>query len=269
MNQRSHNAAIFASTPLEHVREGMSVLDADGKQLGTVAHLHMGDPQAATTAGNEPMTSGADALSSIWRTDVEEFGDVPDVLRAELRRAGYIEVDGSALEGANRFIPGDRIAEVSSGTVRLRPLAPETTAPVESSPTSTTSLAAPPPPDVVQQPTQPVIVARLRRSYRVLPAPRWSILVAAGVPLVLGGAGLASWCYLRWRREHDRPVNRVRRAMSRAGDRLVNDYPLVSSVVGGAVLLAMAVLARRGNRATQATASHDGSSPRTTGARVR
>src|SRR5204863_6254250 len=45
---------------------------------------------------------------------------LPDQLQRELLRTGFIEVDGHELEGAERYVPGDRIVDVSDNTVRLR-----------------------------------------------------------------------------------------------------------------------------------------------------
>ena len=41
------------SQPLEQITEGMQVVDAAGEELGKVEFISMGDPQAATTAGND------------------------------------------------------------------------------------------------------------------------------------------------------------------------------------------------------------------------
>src|ERR687883_119181 len=114
--------SVFATTPLELVREGMTVIAAAGRRLGTVDRLQMGDPEGATTAGNEP-SPGPGGLGPLWGSDIDGLGDVPDQLRAELRRVGFIRVDGPDLKGAERFIPGDRVAQVAGDTVRLRPAA--------------------------------------------------------------------------------------------------------------------------------------------------
>jgi hypothetical protein len=109
---------IFSSTPLELVAEGMTVVDADGRRLGTVIRLHMGDPDAASIAGNEPAQA---VLGSGWSADPEGLNDLPNDLARELERVGFLEVDAPGLSGAARFIPGDRVADVSGEVVRLHP----------------------------------------------------------------------------------------------------------------------------------------------------
>ena len=87
---------IFSSTPLERVREGMIVVDAQGHRLGRVIRVRMGDPEAATVAGNEPTS----VLGGSWATDLDGLGDIPDVFRHDLHRAGFVEVEGPDLHGA-------------------------------------------------------------------------------------------------------------------------------------------------------------------------
>src|SRR5207249_1306676 len=48
------NTSVFKSKLIERVQEGMRVIDANGDDIGSVEHLKMGDPEALTTAGNEP-----------------------------------------------------------------------------------------------------------------------------------------------------------------------------------------------------------------------
>jgi hypothetical protein len=108
---------IFSSNLLERVSEGMNVVDADGSRIGEVTGVHMGDPDAASVEGNEPTS----VLGGSWVTNLDGLGDVPDELQSDLRRAGFLEVTGPGLKGVDRFIPGDRIADVSSETVHLHP----------------------------------------------------------------------------------------------------------------------------------------------------
>ena len=55
---------VFPVPLLERVREGMTVIDDSGRQLGTVAHIRMGDPQAVTTEGQDTLTSDAAVVAA-------------------------------------------------------------------------------------------------------------------------------------------------------------------------------------------------------------
>lgn len=159
----------FPVQPIERVREGMTVLDAEENEIGTVAEVQMGDPDAAgpagatsgevsvgdvdvgaavppvaaggiTAAGTGGAPAGAVAplLSAAGSGDAGE-PDVPAPLRRKLLRSGYIKVDGPGLFAHDRYVPGDQIAAVSEDTVRLAP--PPAAAPPP--PASTTDEAAP------------------------------------------------------------------------------------------------------------------------------
>jgi hypothetical protein len=128
---------LFPVSPLESVREGMLVVDEQGRRLGTVARVRLGYPDAVTpgldvaslgqvglvispvgnTGGSTSIGAGAPFLTDSTGIDP----DVPDELRLELLRTGFIELDAPGLRGPARYIHGDQIAEVSEGIVRLRP----------------------------------------------------------------------------------------------------------------------------------------------------
>src|SRR5919202_3618514 len=126
----------FPTPALERVREGMTVLDESGRRLGTVARVRMGDPQAVTTRGEQPPSGDpgvvvAPTAEAGGPTGLGFVGpvlgggsggpDLPDPLRRHLLRTGFVEVDGPDLEAPARYVPGDRVADVSDGTVHLRP----------------------------------------------------------------------------------------------------------------------------------------------------
>ncbi len=255
MNDQQNDQPIFASTPLERVREGMTVLEADGRPLGTVTRLQMGDPQAATTAGNEPAASGgSETFGSFWGSDTEGLGDVPDALRQDLRRAGFIQIDGPDLEGANRFVPGDRVAEVSGDTVRLHPVSTGAVVPTDVPAASPTSVDWEPRPEVDERPAEQVVFTTAHDngpSTRSFGPPR--LVVAGATALALGGTGAVGWLYVRQRREQARPSNRLRRATAKLRQSLTDDYPVRSGAVGGAMLLVLLAVARRARRDTQRT----------------
>jgi len=273
MNDQQNDQPIFALAPLERVREGMTVLDADGRPLGTVTRLQMGDPQAATTAGNEPTASGvpgvvvapasgatgeSGAFGSFGGSDTEGLGDVPAVLRRNLRRAGFIQVDGPGLEGANRFVPGDRVAEVSGDSVRLHPVSTKAGVPAGVPDASLTSADLASRPDVDERPAQQVVFTTTHdngTSIRSFGPP--ALVFAGATAVMLGGTGVAGWLYLRSRREQARPINRLRRTTARLRQSLADDYPVRSGVGGGAMLLVLLAVARRARRNTQRTERAD------------
>ena len=115
-----NEATGFRTELIERVREGMTVVDAAGAKLGTVAYVKMGDPQAVTTQGNEPGEPGL--LGAIPPPVAREREpDAPEPLRSQLLRSGFIKVDGPGLADTDRYVSGDRIGEVAGDTVRLQP----------------------------------------------------------------------------------------------------------------------------------------------------
>lgn len=106
--------------PIEMVREGMTVVDSNGDKVGKVEGLKMGDPEAATEAGNELQDTGfLGDIAEAFAGDERE-PDVPGPARARLLRTGYIKVDSGFLIETDRYVPADLIASVSGDTVHLR-----------------------------------------------------------------------------------------------------------------------------------------------------
>ena len=104
--------------PIEHVHEGMRVVDAAGDDIGTVAMVKMGDPQAATIGAN------ADTWDNVGQDFANVFGwdaepDLPPQLAAHLLRVGFIKIDTKGLFAKDRYVPADRVAGVSGDTVGL------------------------------------------------------------------------------------------------------------------------------------------------------
>lgn len=106
------------NTILNAVQRGMHVVDASGEDVGRVDMIRMGDPEAATTAGNADM--------SVTPLDViavaaggEEEPDVPEPLRSRLVRSGYLKLAGAHLFDADRYVPAEYVRDISDDRVRL------------------------------------------------------------------------------------------------------------------------------------------------------
>ncbi len=104
--------------PIERVYEGMIVVDSEGKGIGKVVFVQIGDPEALTNEGQY-----RDERPFIEYVALEQEPDVPDALRAGLIRLGYIKVvRSSGPLGAveeNHYVRADRIADVSGDRVTL------------------------------------------------------------------------------------------------------------------------------------------------------
>ena len=110
------NSSVNSTRLMERVQEGMRVIDANGEDIGYVAHFKMGDPEALTTAGNEPTVSaGYIPLSS----DADE-PEVPEPIRSDLLRVGYIKVDGKGLLDYDRYLRADVVERIDGEKVYLR-----------------------------------------------------------------------------------------------------------------------------------------------------
>lgn len=103
---------------IEQVYEGMTVIDQDGKKLGKVEVVKMGDPQALTTQGEE--LEQDDSL--VEQMAISIFGsdmDFPKSVRDNLLIGGFIKIHGGNFLHRDRYIPADEIASVSNDTVTL------------------------------------------------------------------------------------------------------------------------------------------------------
>lgn len=118
------HSGIGGSPLLNLVHEGMAVVDVDGDKVGTVSLVKMGDSSALTTRGNEITTAqdtnligqmGGEAL------DDEFEPEVPEPVRSQLVREGFIKIDGGGLFdlATDRYASANQIAAVDDDTVRL------------------------------------------------------------------------------------------------------------------------------------------------------
>ena len=128
--------------PIASVREGMTVVDASGEEIGKVERVQMGDPTAATTQGQgagadddggvlaAPVGasggsgSGLGAAGGGIAAPVATFGDgndldLPEAFGEDLRRVGFIKIDGKGWFAKDRYAAADEITDVSGDTVRL------------------------------------------------------------------------------------------------------------------------------------------------------
>lgn len=111
------------ATILQDIREGMRVCDPTGAEIGTVDFVHLTDedpttpgPEAVTVspAMQDDRTSLIDFIAEAFRTD-----ELPDTLRDQLLRRGFIRVDADGLFAADRYVLLDQIASVSGDRVML------------------------------------------------------------------------------------------------------------------------------------------------------
>jgi hypothetical protein len=113
----SDTGSVFRTEPLELVTQGMVVIDRDRARVGTVEYVQMGDPEAVTTRGQDYQATGliGDAVRSVFGAEP----DVPEPLRSQLLRHGFIKVDGPGLIDSDRYVRGDQVASVGGDTVTL------------------------------------------------------------------------------------------------------------------------------------------------------
>ncbi len=107
---------------LLNIKEGMEVVDIEGKRVGTVSYVQFGDedptnPTPQTVTGSEPVTRDDSLVDEVARAIVGEE-EVPDTIRARLLRYGFIRIDSGFLRN-DRFATADQIVRVVDGTVGL------------------------------------------------------------------------------------------------------------------------------------------------------
>jgi hypothetical protein len=104
--------------PITYVREGQTVVDALGEEVGKVERVRMGDPSAVTTRGEE--RNEPDTLIDVFADAL--FGlesNLPESTRSEFIRTGYIQIDGKGLFGRDYAASAAQIANVTGDRVTL------------------------------------------------------------------------------------------------------------------------------------------------------
>ena len=114
---------------LEQVQEGMDVYDRKGDKIGEVKSLYLGSVDKAAdelglgpeTADDPDLSSGSnwvEALAEVFAANDE----LPEELRSQLLRHGFIRIDGSGLFASDYYAISDQIASVSEDRVQLNVL---------------------------------------------------------------------------------------------------------------------------------------------------
>ena len=105
--------------PIADVREGQIVVDALGVEIGKVDMVRMGDPTAATTRGQEPQDQ--DTWLDIFARAFGGESDLPESIRNDLVRVGFIRVDGKGpdLFDTDYAVSARQIASVTGDRVTL------------------------------------------------------------------------------------------------------------------------------------------------------
>jgi hypothetical protein len=106
---------------LNHVREGMKVVDQAHETIGTVEWVRLSDedpstpqPEIVEGSAEQPDRSPVDTLARL------QPDRLPGELRARLLREGFIRVEGAGLFGPDRYVLPKQIQSVSQGEVTLK-----------------------------------------------------------------------------------------------------------------------------------------------------
>jgi hypothetical protein len=99
-----HRGSIQRRGPIEKVREGMRVIDADGEDVGKVTFVKLGDPGTVTTRGQDTGGHGP---------------RLPRPFAERLLRVGFVKVDRKGLFASDVYVAPNEIDRVDGGTVHL------------------------------------------------------------------------------------------------------------------------------------------------------
>src|SRR5215203_3172691 len=99
--------------PISQITIGDRVVDSTGKEVGKVKFVKMGDPNAATTEGQEDTDSGILG----WFGGSYDMGNLPEQAQRQFMRVGFVHIDVSW--GDDRYAGAGQIARVDNNTVHL------------------------------------------------------------------------------------------------------------------------------------------------------
>ena len=106
---------------LEHISEGMKVVDSRQKEIGTVEYVKLVDEDSS----GEPVAAGLNELDEPRHTLIDDiadaFGadDVPEAVRQRLLHDGFIRMDAEGIFAADRYVLPEQIESVTADRVVL------------------------------------------------------------------------------------------------------------------------------------------------------
>ena len=101
---------------MTQVREGMHVVDADGKDLGKIKDFQSGDPEAVTAG--EALTAPDGAF--VGSVGILMDADLPQEEAERLSRSGWVRIH-KGLFTHDHFLPADEVDRIEDDKVWLRP----------------------------------------------------------------------------------------------------------------------------------------------------
>jgi len=101
---------------MTQIREGMHVVDADGKDLGKVTEFQAGDPDAVTTGEAMSAPDGSFVRSVGLLMDA----DIPQEEAERLSHSGWVRIH-KGLFTHDRFLPADQLDRIEDDRLWLRP----------------------------------------------------------------------------------------------------------------------------------------------------
>lgn len=99
---------------MTQIREGMHVVDSDGKDLGKVRDFQAGDTEAVTAG-----VPGLDE-SLVGSVGVLLDADVPQEEAERLSHSGWVKIHKGLFTG-DRFLPADELDRVEDDKLWLKP----------------------------------------------------------------------------------------------------------------------------------------------------
>ena len=107
---------------IEQVREGMHVVGPDGKKIGKVEDLKMGDPDAVTADGQTAPATGGLVYSVI--DELAETSGLPRHTAERLLRLGYVKIDRSGLFAGHEYFASDELDRVEDDMLWVKSAQP-------------------------------------------------------------------------------------------------------------------------------------------------
>ena len=109
------------TNPLSFIHEGMSVVDRNGKSIGSVDWVKMTDQNPDTARTEQLHADAADRDPTLIDIVAEAFrvDEIPDPLKTRLMREGFVRMDADGLLASDRYILPDQIAIVTGNRVIL------------------------------------------------------------------------------------------------------------------------------------------------------